>query len=689
LVDHRYVYRSPRSYNSQLGVPLALLGLNDQHELALIEAGISRTGEMTRLAAMIQPTIGIFTNIGEAHQEGFASREEKLAEKLLLFDNAEHIIYCADQPLVHQQMQRRFSGRLLAWSREQATPVKLRRISQGSGQTTLFVETEKPGAWSFTIPFVDDNSVENAMHACCLLYHLGLAPDEIARRMARLTPVDFRLRLRAGQRDSTLIDDSYSNDLTSLANALNLLDRQGQPDRPRGLILSDLLETGLPDQEWCRRVAAMVRERIQFFVGVGEKLPAISTFLPPELPTFFFPTTADLLQALPELPWPGSLLLVKGARVYQLEQVTNRLARQIHRTELEIHLDRLRHNLAVFQESLAADSSLAVMIKAAAYGSGGPEVARVLAREGVRYLVVAYPDEGRDLRLAGIDHPIFVLNAGPDSYPLLAQYGLEPEVYHWDQLRGLREAGSFAIHLKFDTGMHRLGFRPEEASRLGSWLRDHSGLRVASVMTHLAASEAPEHDAFTHEQVRRFEQAYAALVDRLGYRPIRHVLNSSGILRFPQYHFEMVRLGIGLYGIAPGAAMGPNLQPVLRLQARISQIHAVASGETVGYGRAGRLSRDSRIATLAIGYADGLPRAAGHQRFAVSIHDQPAPIIGAVCMDMCMVDVTDIPTAREGDLAIVFGDQPRVEALARAAGTIPYEILTGLSERVHRIYLQE
>jgi alanine racemase len=670
-------------------VPLALLGLEARHELAIIEAGISRAGEMTSLAAMIQPRIGLFTNLGAAHEEGFPSREAKLAEKLKLFDGAATIIYCADQARVHEQMRARFPGRLLAWSRGAATPVRLASAKRSAGQTTLTVAAPGAGTFSFTIPMVDDNSLENAMHVCCFLLHLGLAPADISRRMPRLTPVDLRLRLRAGQRQSMIIDDSYSNDLTSLAAALRLLDQQGQPGRPRGLILSDLPETGLPVKAWARRVASLVQGHIQFFIGVGEDMGAVAAYLPGDIKTFFFPDTAALLAALPELPWPGSLLLVKGARVFRLEQVTNRLARRIHRTELEVHLDRLADNLAFFQEQLSAGSSLAVMVKAAAYGSGGPEVARVLSQQGVRYLVVAYPDEGRELREAGIEHPVFVLNAAPDSWPVLAEYRLEPEVFHWEQLRAFAAAGRFRVHLKFDTGMHRLGFPPEEAGRLGDWLRDHPQLSVATVMTHLAASEDPAHDAFTHEQVARFTRAYATLTGRLGYRPLRHVLNSSGILRFPQYHFDMVRLGIGLYGITPGPAGMPPLRPVLQLQARISQIHAVAAGETVGYGRAGKILRDSRIATLGIGYADGLPRAAGERGFAVAIHGKPAPIVGAVCMDMCMVDVTDIPTAREGDQAIIFGDDPRVEDLARAAGTIPYEILTGLSERVHRIYLQE
>lgn len=681
------VWCSPRSYNSQLGVPLSVWGIRPHHQLAIIEAGISKAGEMDVLADIIAPTYGIFTNLGTAHDQGFTDREAKLQEKSQLFRGVELLICCRDHEQLFSSLQAAGLP-LLSWSiTGRDADLSIERIA-GQSRTTRLKTNFRGIHREISIPFADDIAVENACHCWALLLQLGIADETIAAGMASLVRPGLRLELKAGRQDCLIIDDTYSNDLTSLAAAITFAEQQAG-GRPMTLILSDLLESGLKPAALYPQVAKLLENRFHRIMGVGEAIHMMDNFLPPAIERRFYPGTESLLNELEERIRPGELILLKGARKYAFERISYRLGKQTHRTVLEIDLTALGHNLAAYRNLVRPKVKIAAMVKAAAYGSGGPEVARVLEQGGVDYLVVAYPDEGVELRRAGISLPVMVLNAEAESFELLYEYQLEPEVYSWVQLQALAQmAAAPAIHIKMDTGMHRLGFDAADAPRLADFFAQHPRLLLASVFTHLAAAEAAEHDLFTRKQVAVFEQAAAAICEKLDYKPLWHVLNSNGIARFPDYQFDMVRLGIGLYGLEV-AALQQQLRPVLCLKARVAQLRDIPAGDSVSYGRKGILLRDSRVATMSIGYADGLPRAAGLGRYALLLHGQQAPIVGAVCMDMCMVDVTDIPQVREGDAAIVFGEYPTVEQLATVADTIPYEILTGISGRVHRVYVQE
>lgn len=687
LAEHFTTVRSPRSYNSQIGLPLSVWQLRSDHELGIFEAGISQRGEMRRLADILQPTIGLFTNLGDAHRQGFNSQEEKLAEKLQLFETAEVVIFCYDQAVVRQALQG-FPGRLFRWSiAHPEVDVYVHRVQREQSGTHCYFRYAGE-EYAFFGRFTDANSLENVLQVLSLALYLGVPPEACARRLETLEPLGLRLEVRAGRDGSTLIDDSYSNDLTSLATGLAFLDQQ--PAAGHTLILSDLVEAGLPGEVLYRQVAGLIGRRINRLIGVGTEVGALQHELSPAIEQQYFRSTEELLEVVDDLPVDRQALLIKGARAFGMERVSARLAARLHRTELEVNLAALTHNLNYFQKVLHPPAELCVLLKASAYGSGSLAVARHLADRPIAYLIVAYPDEGIELRRGGIRAPIMVLNAPPASFDALLRHQLEPEIYSWEQLRALADyvgnRGTCLVHLKVNTGMHRLGFEPEEATAVARYLEGQPQLRVATVFTHLAASEDPAEDAFTHRQIEQFNRAYQSLTAVLGYQPRRHVLNSSGIVRFPQYHFELVRLGLGLYGIESSGNSHRQLQAVLRLQARVSQVRTLPPGATVGYGRAGRLPEGGRIAVLSIGYADGLPRAAGLGRFSVQIRGQAAPIIGQVCMDMCMIDISHIPDVQVGDNALIFGAEWPVERLAQAAGTIVYEIFTNLSERVHRVY---
>ncbi len=709
LYQQEHIVRSPRSYNSQIGVPLSVLQMHTGHTMGIFEAGISRPGEMQKLRQILMPSIGIFTNIGPAHDEGFHSREEKVREKLFLFEQVEVLIFRADQPLVREailEQQKTLPQRkLISWSfyehetladywidarRDYArhcTQIAVRNNSSGQSFDTL-------------IPFVDDASVENAAHCIICLLALKRPVQHIRERMPRLEPVAMRLELKEAIHGCSLINDSYNSDLTSLTIALNFQAQQNTT-RKKTLILSDILQSGQPREHLYRAVAGLVMEKgIHRFIGVGQEVTAIAPYLPANMEVQFFPDTETLLSDWNSIVFREESILLKGARQFGFERIANRLARQVHNTILEVDMGALLHNLRAYQSRLQAGTRLMVMVKAGAYGSGSVEVAKMLEFQHVDYLGVAYADEGVDLRLNGIQLPIMVMNPEESTFDTLLRYELEPEIYGFNLLeRFIRYVDTQApagtkfpvkIHLKLDTGMHRLGFDGKDLPILVESLRNaRLKIIVASIFTHLAASESAEHDAFTHEQVRRFEAMYSKLCDHLGYRPPRHVLNSSGIVRFPEYQYEMVRLGLGLYGLDATGILTDKLQVVNTLKASISQIKTVPPGETVGYGRAGRIDKTQRIATISIGYADGFLRKAGNGRYSVLIHGKLAPTVGNVCMDMTMVNIDHIPEAKEGDPVIIFGHYPTVNDLAHCLETIPYEIFTAISKRVKRVYIQE
>ena len=731
------ICRSPRSYNSQVGVPLSVWELNPaRHTLGIFEAGISEVGEMTRLAAIIQPTEGIFTTLGTAHDAGFASAEEKLQEKLRLFAGPQfqRLFYCADQPLVRAAVAARQLP-AFSWTRQPEQPADIRFTAEPSpsDHTRLRADYFAPGLTAeFTLPFADEPSVENALHCLAVLLHRQVEPAEIQRRLARLHPVAMRLEMKLGRHGSYLLDDTYNNDLAGLALALNALARQSRPGR-RTLILSDVLESGLSAADLYARVAGLLPAAgVSRVVGIGEEISeqlsqlkikneelkgkddaAASTTVFNPLLIFnshfliqTYPTTEAFLAQLSSADFAHETVLIKGARRFGFERIVAALQAQQHGTVLEVNLDALSHNLQHYRRQLRPGTKLMVMVKAFAYGAGSYEVAGLLEFQRADYLAVAYADEGVALREAGISLPIMVMNAAPDSFDTLRRYRLEPEIYSFEMLaeylatfdatEAPQPTQPFLpaprIHLKLDTGMRRLGFDEADLPALVKLLREHAAhLPVASIMTHLAAADDSDHDDFTQEQLATFRRMAATLEEALGHSVLKHALNSAGILRFPDAQFDMVRLGIGLYGVdASNTAAPAALRPVSQLRTTISQIKTLPAGYTVGYGRRGTATTgERRIATLAIGYADGYDRRFGNGAGAVLIHGQAAPLVGSVCMDMCMADVTNIPQARAGDVALIFGEGLPLPELASRIGTIAYELLTNVSERVKRVFVSE
>ncbi|MCF8280298.1 MAG: bifunctional UDP-N-acetylmuramoyl-tripeptide:D-alanyl-D-alanine ligase/alanine racemase [Bacteroidales bacterium] len=766
LYEDFHIVRSPKSYNSQTGVPLSVLQITPEHTLGIFEAGISQPGEMAKLERILAPTIGIFTNIGEAHQEGFPvpiaiGIETKIREKLILFKNCETLIYCVDNQLVADTVRQLapplvgsncqsglkakssagFGGNGLKYITWSATgkPADIQIIAKRQTDTSTKLEAKLHHQSSIVnrqssivIPFTDAASIENACHCWALLLsntdcqsvlpglpNSSLTPpgtdwqSVLQARMARLEPVAMRLELKEGLNGCTIINDSYNSDLTSLGIALNFLEQQS-PSRTLGgkklrrtLVLSDILQSGQTVEELYGTVAKLlVEKRIDRLIGIGGQVGQVKKELPVGFDARFYPTTQAFLDDFQQLTFRDEVVLLKGARQFEFERIANQLAIKFHKTVLEVNLGALLNNLRVYQSQLGPGTKMMVMVKAGAYGSGSTEVAKLLEFQNVDYLGVAYADEGVALRKAGIQLPIMVMNPEEATFEALVRYRLEPEVYslgllrnfqgflenHFHQKSEKEIAPAQPIHLKFDTGMHRLGFEEQDLEALLKLLKPSSDapfFTVKTIFSHLAASEAPAHDEFTREQFARFKKMYDHLAEGLGYQPMRHILNSGGIVRFPEQQLEMVRLGIGLYGVDSSGLLQDRLQTVNTLKATISQIKTVAVGETVGYGRLGKAQRPMRIATLSLGYADGLLRRAGNGQFSVLINGHRAPIIGNVCMDMTMADVTDIPDAVEGDASVIFGKELPVQELAASLGTIPYEIFTTISERVKRVYVQE
>ncbi|GAA4792440.1 bifunctional UDP-N-acetylmuramoyl-tripeptide:D-alanyl-D-alanine ligase/alanine racemase [Olivibacter ginsenosidimutans] len=692
--DYRII-RSPKSYNSQLGVPLSLWQLDAQYNLAIIEAGISKTGEMAAIEAMVKPTIGIFTNLGPAHDEGFASQTVKAAEKWSLFKESELVVY---SPSCVPQSIRIPGKRKFAWQWYTADThhhnadlnvVEVLKLNDHTTQLKAFFQ-DKP--IQLTIPFIDQASIENSISCWALLLALGYQTPTIAPRFQRLFPVNMRLTLKKGIHNCSVIDDSYSNDLSSLAIALDFLKQQQQHPN-KTLILSDIPTEENDERGVYTRVASLLQDKhVNQLIGVGKALKRHADLFPHDAQ--FFETTEQLLQILPQLTLANQTILIKGARSFGFERVSNRLTLQTHETTLEINLNALEQNLNAYKRLLNKDTKLMVMVKAFSYGSGSFEIANLLQFNQVDYLTVAYVDEGITLRNHGIQLPIVVMSPGIDTFEQLIHYGLEPEIYSFPELQALIKllAGldrkAYPIHIKVDTGMHRLGFEPDKLDGLVEMLKQSPTVKVASVFSHLAASGDRRHDTFTKEQIQLFDTFASGLRDSLQYDFIRHLANTAAIVRFPEAQFDMVRLGIGLYGINETEDQSLLLQPVARLKTGITQIKSVKSEDTIGYNRKGKLPNGGKIATVKIGYADGYNRRFGNGVGHMMVNGQLAPIVGDICMDMCMLDITDID-AVEGDEVWVMGPEIPIEQLAKAIGTIPYEILTGISQRVRRIYYYE
>lgn len=697
LSPDRRLVSSPKSYNSQIGVPLSVWQMEAGHEMAVFEAGISETGEMARLQKIIQPTIGIFTNVGQAHDENFLTRQQKVAEKLQLFTHCEVLIYSTDHKDIHSVLSDIESFRHInrfTWGTSADNAVRLLSATVGDRSTTLSI-AHADDTFSVVIPFVDRASQQNVMHCITLMLYLGYSPADITARCAKLTPVEMRLEMNEGINNCLLINDSYSLDLNSLSIALDFLQHEHQHFN-KTLIISDFLQTGVPDSELYTQVAQLIAQRgITRLIGVGPALCHNKSCFA-DVEALFYPSTEQMLHDCDFNRFQNEAILLKGARMFEFEKVAKLLQRKSHETIMEVNLDAMIHNLNFYRSRINPGTKLMAMVKASSYGAGKVEVASALQFNHVDYLTVAYADEGVELRRNGIHLPIMVMNPEEASFDDIVKYRLEPDIYSFRILelfsQRVRLYGErMAIHVEFDTGMHRLGFSgddiPALAERLNA-LKDV--LQVRSIFSHLACSEDAAMDDFTRGQISRFRtwsDSLDAAIDHT--EPIlHHILNSSGITRFPEAQMDMVRLGIGLYGVAPEPAVQAQLRQVSRLVTRISQIKAIPAGDSVGYNRRWIAERPSRIAIVPIGYADGLSRHLGYGHGRVSILGHEAPIIGSICMDMCFVDVTDIACA-EGDPAVLFGEGDLLQRNADAAGTIPYEILTAVSPRVKRVYFQE
>jgi alanine racemase len=693
LCVDKNVVRNPKSYNSQIGVALSLWQINAKNDLGIFEAGISTTGEMIRLERMIKPDIGVLTHVGTAHDEGFESREQKIKEKLLLFKHCRLLVH-------NYELLQGFKGDIHAKERfTWSTKFKQADLYVFSGTTisgNSYLRAKYRGKEiECIVPFNDEASAENATVCWATMLAMGYTAVEADKRLEHLAPVSMRLELKTGINDCSVIDDSYNSDVQSLEIALNFLAQQNQHTK-KTLILSDIFQTGLQSDVLYRQVAEMLKaKKVDRLVGVGESLTKYQeTFEVPE--KHFYEDTSTMLQHLRSLSFRDETILIKGSRKFEFERISRALAQKAHETVMEINLNALLGNLNFYRSKLKPGVKVMAMVKAFSYGSGTFEVANMLQYNKVDYLAVAYIDEGVSLRKTGITLPIMVLNPEASAFDKLTEYRLEPAIYSFglfdDYIRYAQQQNVFnyPVHLKIDTGMHRLGFENFEVETLCDLLEQNQYVNIKSVFSHLAASEAAEHDNFTKTQVKNFEKAFKQIEKTLGYKVIKHLCNSSGITRWPNAQYDMVRLGIGLYGIDAAVPLSENgLQPVASLKTSISQVKKIQANETVSYSRSGRLLKDGKIATVRIGYADGYLRAFGNGIGKMLVRGKLVPTVGNITMDMCMLDVSAIPEVREGDEVIIFNGGQRVEDLAAQIGTIPYEILTNISQRVKRVYFYE
>jgi len=691
------IVRSPRSYNSQIGVPLSVWEMNEQHTLGIFEAGISLPNEMDNLRPIISPTIGLITNIGEAHQKNFKSAKEKCIEKLSLFVDSEVIIYNADDELIESALEAScLSYKAVGWSRRNADATLFVNSIEKGDTSTILRCTTMGITHDYIIPFVDDAFIEDVIHCIAVMFYLK--PSEIINKdeiFRMLEPVAMRLEVKDGIEGCQLINDTYNSDFNSLSVALDFMQsRRAHKKLKSTVILSDILQSGVWPEYLYGRVAELFRrKKVERVIGIGKDLCACEKLFV-NVEKSFYPSTDTFVKSFKPLMFRNEMILLKGSRLFRFERITELLEKKVHETVLEVNLDAVVHNYNYFRSLLHPSTKMVCMIKAFGYGVGAFELAKTLQDQRCDYLAVAVADEGEDLRREGISIPVLVMNPEMSSFNLLFEYQLEPEVYSFRLLDALiREAKrrgitSFPIHIKIDTGMHRLGFEPSDMPEICRRIRQQNGVVIRSVFSHLAGSDACEFDEFSEQQVSVFSKAAAVLEEGIGYQLIKHILNSAGIERFTQYQMDMVRLGISLYGISVSGLRG-KLQCVCSLKTIILQIRDVPAGDSIGYGRRTVVSRDSRIAIIPIGYADGLDRRLSNGVGEALVAGRRCPIAGNICMDACMVDVTDVPEAADGDTVIIFNDVLTVDEIASKIGTIPYEILTSISPRVKRIYFRE
>ncbi len=683
------IVRSPKSFNSQIGVALSLWEMSELNDLAIIEAGISKPGEMAALWTMIHPDIGILTNVRQAHRENFISKREKLAEKMKLFEGVKILIY--SPRYVSEELPQLSHRHEFTWSWGEASDLEILECYSSESHAQIIKAIFKGETVQVEIPFEDVASIENAIICWSVMLTLGVAQEKITARMKRLVPVKMRLELKNGINNCSVIDDSYSCDVSSLAIALDFLHQQNQHQK-RTVILSDIPEIGSQKETVYTKVAHLIQGNdITRFIGIGTEIAQFADKF--DSNALFFVSTEAFISKLPQLFFQDESILLKGARKFAFEKISRLLSAKTHETSLEINLNAVEHNLKVYKGLLGSKTKIMVMVKAFSYGSGSFEIANVLQFNQVDYLAVAYTDEGVTLRKAGITLPIMVMNPDSSTFESLIEYRLEPEIFSLDQLKAFISAlndkglSQFPIHIKVETGMNRLGFDPDLSATIFEILEENNAIRIASVFSHLAASGNPVHDDFTRKQILILKRFSNELTQRIGYTFITHIANTAAISRFPDAQLGMVRLGIGLYGINSTNEDLP-IQPVSTLKTSIAQIKNISPDDSIGYNRKGKLANGGKIATVKIGYADGYNRRFGNGVGKMMVNHVVVPTIGDICMDMCMLDVSGVE-AREGDEVIVFGITPRIEELADLIGTIPYELLTGISQRVKRIYFYE
>jgi Alr-MurF fusion protein len=683
------IVRSPKSYNSQVGVPLSIFTMNENNNLGIFEAGISKPDEMQNLQKIIDPTIGILTNIGSAHDEGFENQKEKITEKLKLFKEVEILIYQKNNQidaLINP------NTKTFSWSFENENADVLVKKNQNnsfviSGKSSL-CESRSFGMGGISIPFNDAASIENAIQCLMVLLYLNYDIQTIQSRMEMLFPVEMRLKLKTGINNTTIIDDSYSSDFQSLKIALDFLENQKQHHK-KTLILSDIFQSGLELAVLYEKVSELIiANKIDRFIGIGTTISKLKNLFENAV---YYESTTSFIADFENINFSNETILIKGARSFQFEKIVALLEEKTHETVLEINLNAISHNLNFFKSKLKPTTKMMVMVKAFGYGNGGFEIAKLLEHHKVDYLGVAFADEGIALKTAGIQLPIMVLNPEATSFLSIIQYNLEPEIYSIKGLNAFlkiaeaKNLKDFPIHIKIDSGMHRLGFEEHNLDEMLSILKNNSTVKIKSVLSHMATSDDLEHKDFGDFQIQLFEKLSSKIISELKINPIRHILNTSGISNFTQAQYDMVRLGIGIYGISNDENEQKYLENVGTLKSVISQIRTIQKGESVGYGRRFMATKTTTISTIPIGYADGISRHWGNGIGFVTINNQKAYIIGSICMDMLMVDITGIE-CHEGDTVTIFGESPTVNFIAKSLRTIPYEVLTSVSQRVKRVF---
>ena len=698
LKDDYKIVRSPRSYNSQIGVPLSLWDIDENTQLAIIEAGISTTGEMANLQAMIRPTIGIITNIGNEHNDGFSSMAEKAMEKAKILNSCECIVYCMDDPLVTATIKPLLDVDVaseIAWSQEDESCGLYVKDILLQDKFSLMDYVFGGKEYQIEVPFTNSRDLENVATCLAVMLFLKIDPEAISHRMKQLTPVGTRINVIEGVNNCAIIADGYTSDYNSLPLALDFMFRRSNKQQQNTVILSDLMPEAFSDNELYIRVSELLKSKnIKHFIGIGPDMCKYGKYFS-NINSQFFKTTGDFLDKMSQGDFEDETILVKGSPDFEFEQVLDMLEAKQHQTVEEIDLNALAHNFKFFKSLIKPSTKTVAMVKASGYGTGSYEIAKTLQDRGCDYLAVAVQDEGVDLRKAGITMPIIVLNPSVVNYKSMFNYRLEPEVYSMEECLELIKEGQkygardFPVHLKLDTGMHRLGFIREQLPELIEVLRNQDVIKPASMFSHLCVADDPSQDAYTHMQFDYFKECSDMIQEAFSHRIMRHILNTTGIVRFPEHQYDMVRIGIGLYGIKTLFDGSEDaLKPVSALHSVVISMKEWPAGTTIGYGRRGVLARDSRIATVTVGYADGFDRHFGNGRVNLWINGSLCPTVGNVCMDAVMVDVTDA-SCEVGDLVEIFGEHISVEELSEVRGTIPYEILTSVSPRVKRVYYRE